>query len=154
MPISIKMILKQIERLSLEILTLKGKTILGLAIVLVGVAFLLYGIYNALTTGYAQSDIPKLVANAFVPITIGVVLLIDGVVVQGFKNYYALIIHLIANVPYALAIMGINNLGQQSNPPTNPQEYIMATLVYWIIGVIFNLGGIVANHFANKKPVP
>ena len=134
----------------MEILTLKRKTILGLVIVLVGVVFLFYGIYNALTTEYVQSNIPKLMTYAFVPILIGGVLLINGIVVQGFKNYYALIIHLIANVPYALAIMGINNLGQQSNPPTNPQEYIMATLIYWIIGVIFNLGGIVANHFAKK----
>jgi hypothetical protein len=129
---------------------LKRKAILGLAIMLVGVAFFLYGVYSALTTEHAQSNIPKLVVNGFVPITIGIVLLIDGVVVQGFINYYALIIHLIANIPYALAIMGINNLGQQTNPPTNPQEYITATLIYWIIGVIFNLGGIVANHFAKK----
>jgi hypothetical protein len=129
---------------------LKRKTILGLAIVLVGVAFLFYGIYNALTTEYVQSNIPELVTYAFVPIMTGGVLLIDGIVVQGFRNYYALIIHLIANVPYALAIMGINNLGQQSNPPTNPQEYIMATLIYWIIGIILNLGGIIANRYAKK----
>jgi hypothetical protein len=129
---------------------LKRKTILGLAIVMVGVAFLLYGIYNALTTEYVQANVPELVSNGFIPITIGIVLVINGIVVQGFRNYYALIIHLIANAPYALAILGIYNLGQQTNPPTDPREYIMTTLIYWIVGVIFNIVGIVANRFEKK----
>jgi hypothetical protein len=133
---------------------LKGKTILGLAIVLVGAVILLYGIYNALTIGYEESNIARLVTNGFVPIMIGAVLIIDGIVVQGFRNYYALVIHLIANVPYALAIMGINNLGQQLNPPTNPQDYLMATLIYWIIGVILNIGGIIANRSSKQHDKP
>ena len=117
---------------------------------LVGVATLLYGVYNTLTTEYIEANISKIVANGFVPITIGIVVLINGIVIQGFKNYYALVIHLLANIPYALAIMGTNNLGQQTNPPTDPQEYIMAMLIYWIIGAVLNIGGIIANRYAKK----
>jgi hypothetical protein len=131
---------------------LRKKTMVGLAIALVGAALLLYGIYYALTTEYVEANIPQIVANGFVPIAIGTVVIIDGVVVQGFRNYYALIIHLIANVPYALAIIGIANLGQQINPPTNLQNYLMTNFIYiyWIIGAIFNIGGIIANRFAKK----
>jgi len=118
---------------------------------LVGVGILLYGVYNVLTTEYVEANIPNIVANGFVPITIGIVIFINGIVVQGFRNYYALIIHLIANVPYALAIIGINNLGQQTSPPTDPQEYIMATLIYWIIGAVLNIGGIIANRLKESQ---
>jgi hypothetical protein len=131
---------------------LKKKAMLGLTIALVGAALLLYGIYYALTAEYVEANIPNIVANNFVPVTIGLVVIINGVVVQGFRNYYALMIHLIANAPYALAIIGINNLAQQINPPTNPQDYLMTNFIYiyWIIGAIFNIGGIIANRFANK----
>ncbi len=131
---------------------MKKRTMLGLVIMLVGVAILLYGIYKTLTIEYIAANVPKIVANGFVPVTIGIVLLINGVVVQGFRKYYALIIHLIANIPYALAIIHLNNLAQQTNPSTNPRDYIMATLIYWIIGAIFNIGGIIANHLAEKEP--
>ena len=131
---------------------LKKRTMLGLAIMLVGVAILLYGVYNALTIEYVETNIPNIVANGFVPITIGIVILINGIVTQGVRNYYALVIHLIANIPYAVAIIGINGLGQQTTPPTDPQEYVMATLIYWIIGAIFNIGGIIANRYAKKEP--
>lgn len=130
---------------------MKKRTMLGLVIMLVGIAILLYGVYKTLTVEYIAANVPKMVANGFVPVTIGIVLLINGVVVQGFRKYYALMIHLIANIPYALAIIGINNLAQQTNPSTNPQDYIMATLIYWIVGVVFNIGGIIANHLAEHE---
>jgi hypothetical protein len=131
---------------------LRKKAMLGLAIALVGAVSLFYGIYYALTAEYVEANIPQIMTNGFVPIVIGLVVIIDGIVVHGFRNYYALVIHLIANVPYALAIMGITSLGQQINPPTNPQDYLMTNFIYiyWIIGVIFNIGGIIANRFANK----
>ena len=131
---------------------LKKRSVLGLVIMLIGVAVLLYGIYNALTVEYVAANVPKIVENGFVPVTIGIVLLINGVVVQGFRKYYALIIHLIANIPYALAIIHLNNLAKQTAPSTNPRDYIMATMIYWIIGIIFNIGGIIANHLAKEQP--
>jgi hypothetical protein len=129
---------------------LKKRTFLGIIILLVGLAVLAYGAYHVLTVKYVEANMHEIVGKGFVPIAIGVVLIIDGVVVRGFRNYYALVIHLIANIPYALAIIGINNLGQQTTPSTNPRDYVMATLIYWIIGVAFNIGGILANRFTRK----
>jgi hypothetical protein len=129
---------------------LKKRTVLGIIILLVGLAVLAYGAYHVLTVKYVEANMPEIVGKGFVPIAVGVVLIIDGVVVRGFRNYYALVVHLIANIPYALAIIGINNLGQQTMPSTNPLDYVMATLIYWIIGVAFNIGGILANRFTRK----
>lgn len=124
---------------------------LGLAIMLVGVVFVLYGFYWVLTTEYVEANVRILVSRGFAAIMVGVIVLINGVVVQGYKNYYALTIHLLANVPYAVAIWSIFNMGYQPSPPTDPQEYLMATLIYWIIGAILNVGGIAANRFAKEK---
>jgi len=125
---------------------------LGLAIMLVGVVFMLYGVYWVLTTEFVEANIPTLVGRGFSAIMVGLVVFINGIVVQGYKNYYALGIHLLANIPYAIAIWTIFNMGyNQTSPPTDPQEYIMATIIYWIIGAILNIGGIVANRFVKEK---
>ena len=129
---------------------MKKRSVLGIIILLAGLAVLAYGAYYVLTVKYVEANMTEIVGKGFVPIAIGVVLIIDGVVVRGFKNYYALVIHLIANIPYALAIMGINNLGQKTAPSTNPRDYLMATLIYWVIGIAFNIGGIIANRFTKK----
>jgi hypothetical protein len=130
---------------------LKKQTTLGLAIMLVGIVFVLYGVYWALTTEHVEANIRILVSRGFSAIIVGIIVLINGVVVQGYKNYHALTIHLLANIPYAVAIWSIFNMGYQASPPTDPQEYIMATFIYWIIGAILNVGGIVANRFAKEK---
>ncbi|MGQ9565200.1 MAG: hypothetical protein ACUVT5_01455 [Candidatus Bathyarchaeales archaeon] len=67
---------------------------LGLTIMLVGVVFMLYGLYWALTTEYVKANIRVLVSRGFVAIIVGVIVLINGVVMQGYRNYYALTIHL------------------------------------------------------------
>lgn len=130
---------------------MKKKTMLGLTIMLVGVVFMLYGLYWALTTEYVKANIRVLVSRGFVAIIVGVIVLINGVVMQGYRNYYALTIHLLANIPYSVAIWSIFNLGYQTSPPTDPQEYIMSTFIYWIIGVILNVDGIIVNHFVKEK---
>jgi len=129
---------------------LKKRAVLGIIILLVGLAVLAYGAYHVLTVNYVEANMSEIVAKGFVPIAVGVVLVIDGVVVRGFRNYYALLIHVIANAPYALAIIGINNLGQKTAPSTNWQDYLMATLIYWVIGIAINIAGIVANRFTKE----
>ena len=117
---------------------------MGLPVILVGVLMIIYGIYTAFSFPQEAARVPDIVGKGFYYTLIGGVLLIEGVVIQGFKKIYALILHLAAAVPYFLAIQEILRVGNSIG--TQPQQYLAAAQYYLLAGIILNILGIVANN--------
>jgi len=115
---------------------------------IVGVIAIIYGIYEITKYPLQASNVKDIVSKSILYMLVGGVVFLEGVVVQGFKKVYALIIHLAAAVPYYLAIQQILSVGNTGS--TQFQHYLSASGWYFIIGVVLNIVGLIAN---NLRPV-
>ena len=134
---------------------MKVKTIVGGIIAIVGVLILVYGIYRVVTSDFTTANIPNIVANGFAFVLYGAVVFIAGVVVVGFRNWVALILHLAAVIPYYFAIQSVISVGNTQG--TTVMAYLNASAIAWIIGIVFNIAGMVMNRVTvrrQKAPAP
>jgi hypothetical protein len=133
---------------------MKGKGIVGGVIAIVGVIIMVVGIFRVVTSNFTAADIPTIVSTGFAWILYGAIIFIAGVVVVGFRNWVALILHLAALVPYYFAIQIIIQQGQAGN--TQPLAYFNPSAIAWIIGIALNILGLVMNRVkigaARKAP--
>jgi hypothetical protein len=121
-------------------------------LMIVGVIAIVYGIYEITKYPLQASNVKDIVSKSVLYMLVGGVVFLEGVVVQGFKKVYALIIHLAAVVPYYLAIQQILSVGNTGS--TQFQQYLSASEWYFIIGVVLNIVGLVANNLrAIREPV-
>ena len=119
---------------------------------IVGVLVIIYGIYSLTKYPFQASNVKDIVSKSIVYMLAGGVVFIEGVVVQGFKKVYGLILHLAAIVPYYLAIQQILSVGNTG--ATSFQPYLSASQYYFIAGVILNILGLVANNVRRvREPV-
>jgi hypothetical protein len=133
----------------------KGKGIVGGIIAIVGVLLIVFGIYRVVTSDFVAANIPGIVSNGFAFVLYGAVVFIAGVVIVGFRNWIALVLHLAAVVPYYFAIQSIITTGQTGS--TDVRAYWDASTIPWIIGIILNLLGMIMNRVkvgAVKAPAP
>lgn len=134
---------------------MKGKGIVGGVIAIVGVLLILLGIYRVVTSDFIASNISNIVGNGFAFVLYGAVVFIVGVVVAGFRNWIALVLHLAAVVPYYFAIQSVIAVGQTQS--TQVRAYWDASTIPWIIGVVLNFLGIIMNRVLigpRKAPAP
>ncbi len=134
---------------------MKGNGIVGGIIVVLGVVFILLGIYRVVTSDFIASNISNIVGNGFAFVLYGAVVFIVGVVVVGFRNWIALVLHLAAVIPYYFAIQSVIAVGQTQS--TQVRAYWDASTIPWIIGVILNFSGIIMNRVLigpRKAPAP
>ncbi len=119
---------------------------------IVGVILVIYGVYSLTQYSFSASNVNDIVHKPVLYILVGGVVFLEGVVVQGFKKIYALIIHLAAIIPYYFAIQQILSVG--STGSTSVQQYLSASGYYFAIGVIKNIIGLVANNVRRvREPV-
>ncbi len=134
---------------------MKGKGIVGGIIVVIGVVFILLGIYRVVTSDFVASNISNIVGNGFAFVLYGAVVFIVGVVVVGFRNWIAFVLHLAAVIPYYFAIQSVIAVGQTQS--TQVRAYWDASTIPWIIGVILNFSGIIMNRVLigpRRAPAP
>ncbi len=134
---------------------MKGKGIVGGIIVVIGVVLILLGIYRVVTSDFVASNISNIVGNGFGFVLYGAVVFIVGVVVVGFRNWIALVLHSAAVVPYYFAIQSVIAVGQTQS--TQVRAYWDASTIPWIIGVLLNFSGIIMNRVLigpRKAPAP
>ena len=134
---------------------MKVQGAVGGAIMVLGVAVMLWGIFKVVTTNFIPAYIPVLVGGGFAFLLYGAVLFVDGVVVSGFKNWIALALHLAANVPYFLAIGEVIRIGASSGQEV--PVYLSASGLWFAIGIALNVTGIILNRMktgAKKEPTP
>src|SRR5712692_9463260 len=91
---------------------MKVRTIIGLIIMIIGVLIIVYAAF-LLVQDAPGGNVPQIVGYDSVLALAGAVAFIVGVVVQGFKKTFALIVHLVAVIPYYLAIVKVQSLGNQ-----------------------------------------
>jgi ABC-type branched-subunit amino acid transport system permease subunit len=96
-----------------------------------------------------SSNIPRIVGYDAIIALAGAIIFIMGVVIQGFKNIFALIVHLIALIPYYLAITKVQTLGQQGT--SDFSTYLTQTELYWAVAIILGIVGIILNRVGRKK---
>ncbi len=128
------------------------KTAAGLLVILAGVLLIIYGVYKAFSFNFVTSNVPSIVRQGFLYALVGGVVFIEGVVIQGFRRVYALVLHLAAILPYYLAIQEILKVADTSQ--TQVQPYVTASQLYFLAGVILNVLGIVANRVRRETTVP
>jgi hypothetical protein len=114
-----------------------------------GVLLVIYGIYTLTQYSFTASNVKDIISRPILYIMVGGVVFLEGVVVQGFKKIYALVLHLAAILPYYLAIQQILSTG--STGETHVQAYISASGLYFAVGVILNILGLVANNLRRVK---
>lgn len=134
---------------------MKGKGIVGGIIAIVGVVLIILGIYRIVTSDFEAANIPSIVGDGFAFVLYGAIVFIAGVVIVGFRNWIALVLHLAALIPYYFAIQSIITTGQTQ--ATDVRAYWDASTIPWIIGIILNLLGMVMNRVklgAVKAPAP
>ena len=130
---------------------MKVRTIIGLLIMIIGVLLIVYAAF-LLVQDAPGGNIPRIVGYDSVIALAGAVVFIEGVVVQGFKKIIALIIHLAAVIPYYLAIVQVQTLGNQG--VRDLSTYLNQTELYWAIGIILNIIGIILNRVGRKEKQP
>ncbi len=133
---------------------MKVRTMIGLLIMILGVLMIVYAAFllvqdapNATTT-----NIPRIVSYDSIIALAGAVVFIMGIVIQGFKNIFALIAHLIALIPYYLAITKVQSLGQQGSSVLS--TYLTQTELYWAAAIVLGIIGIILNRVGRKKKQP
>ena len=130
---------------------LKVRTIIGLLIMILGVLLIVYAAF-LLVQDAPGGNIPQIVGYDSVIALAGAVVFIVGVVVQGLKNIFALIVHLVAVIPYYLAIIKVQSLGNQGFRDLS--TYLNQTELYWAAGIILNIIGIILNRVGKKEKLP
>ncbi|HEY7588291.1 MAG TPA: hypothetical protein VIB49_06060, partial [Thermoplasmata archaeon] len=90
---------------------MKGKGIVGGIIAIVGVVLIILGIYRIVTSDFEAANIPSIVGDGFAFVLYGAIVFIAGVVIVGFRNWIALVLHLAALIPYYFAIQSIITTG-------------------------------------------
>lgn len=128
---------------------MKVRTIFGLLIMIVGILLIVYGAFLLVQDGPGGS-VPRIIGYDAIIGLAGGVIFIVGVVVQGFKRIIALIVHLIALIPYYLAISRIQTLGMQGS--TDESTYLMQTELYWVAAIALGIIGVILNRTGKKKP--
>jgi len=124
---------------------MKPERIAGLIVSVVGVLLMVWGSYVVSTSDFKlATNIPTIVSSGFAMILYGVVVFILGVVISGFRNWIALGLHLAATLPYLLAIQAI--IAQAQLLARLPADYFSASMIFWILGIALNVGGIVMNR--------
>ena len=130
---------------------MKVRTLIGLVIMILGILIIVYGAFLLVQDGPGGS-VPRIVGYDAVIALAGAVVFIVGVVVQGFKNIFALIVHLVAVIPYYLAITKVQSLG--NGAVSDASAYLMQTELYWAAGIILNIIGIILNRVVKKQKQP
>ncbi len=110
-----------------------------------------YGLYKGFSFKFETSQIPTIVRHGFFYTLVGGVVFIEGVVIQGFKNIPALILHLAAVVPYYLAIQEVLKVGDTFQ--SQPQAYLTPSQYYFLAGIILNILGFVANRVRRQAVI-
>ncbi len=130
---------------------MKVRTIIGLIIMIIGVLIIVYAAF-LLVQDAPGGSVPRIVGYDSVLALAGAVVFIVGVVVQGFKKIFALIVHLVAVIPYYLAIVQVQSLGNQG--VRDISMYLNQTELYWAAGIILNIIGIILNRVGKKEKQP
>ncbi len=118
---------------------------------ILGVIMIVYGAFLLVQDG-SGGNIPRIVGYDAVIALAGAVVFIVGVVVQGLRNVFALIVHLVAVIPYYLAITKVQSLGQSGTSALS--TYLTQTELYWAAGIILNIVGIILNRVGKKQKQP
>ncbi len=122
---------------------------LGFLLMIVGVLAIIYGVYLLTTYSFQAGNVKDIISKPVLYILVGGVVFLEGVVIQGFKKVYALILHLAAVLPYYLAIQQILSVGASGE--THVSAYTSASGIYFAIGIVLNVLGLIAN---NLRRVP
>lgn len=133
---------------------MKVRTIIGLLIMILGVLMIVYAAFLLVQDAPAATNgnIPRIVGYDSIIALAGAVVFIMGIVVQGFKSPFALLAHLIALIPYYLAITKVQSLGQQGT--SDFSTYLTQTDVYWAVAIILGIIGIILNRVGKKQKQP
>ncbi len=118
---------------------------------IIGVLLIVYSAFR-LVQDAPVGSIPQIVGYDSVIALVGAVVFIVGVVFQGFKKIFALIVHLVAVIPYYLAIVQVQSLGNQG--VRDISMYLNQTEFYWAAGIILNIIGIILNRVGKKEKQP
>lgn len=134
---------------------MKGKGIVGGTLAGAGALLIVLGIYRVITSGFVTSNIPSVVRDGFAFVLYGAVVFVVGIVVSGFRNWVALVLHLSAVTPYYLAIQSVISVGQTQS--VQLRAYWDASTVPWIAGIVLNFLGMIVNRVligARRAPTP
>lgn len=133
---------------------MRVRTLIGVIIMILGVLAIVYAAFLLVqdAPNANSTNIPRIVGYDAIIALAGAVAFIMGVVIQGFRNIFALILHLIAIIPYYLAIAKVQTLGQQGigDWPT----YLTKTELYWPAAIILGIIGVILNRVGRKKATP
>ncbi len=130
---------------------MRTRTLIGLLIMIIGVLGIVYAAFLLVQDApNANSiNISRIIGYDAIIALAGGVILIMGMVIQGFKKISALIVHLIALIPYYLAITKVQTLGQQGS--SDYSTYLTQTELYWAAAIILGIIGTIINQAGGKK---
>jgi hypothetical protein len=129
------------------------RTIVGVAVSLIGLVLLLYaglGFNNLFFVQkmLTQADIPTYDRLVAVPAFLGLLILLDGSFVLGLKRVFSLSVHLLGNFVWLLALYQLNR--NLAVPTTDISAYQQVFYLVFV-GVVFFIMGIIVNDIPQRK---
>lgn len=129
------------------------RTIVGVAVSLLGLVLLLYAGLNFNSLFFVQklltqASIPSYGRSVAVPAFLGLLILLDGSFVLGLKRVFSLSVHLLGNFVWLFALYELDQ--NLIVPNTNISAYQQ---VFYLVfaGVVFFIVGIIVNDIPRRK---
>lgn len=133
-----------------------ARTIVGVAISVVGLLLLVFAGLNFNSVFFVQkmvakSDIPAYNRAVVLPAILGLLVLLDGSFILGLKRTFSLSLHVLGNFVWLFALYQLNqNLAVPVTEITAYQQIFF--LVF--LGIIFFVIGIIVNDIPQRQAKP
>jgi hypothetical protein len=126
---------------------------LGISLVVIGAIFSLYSAYNVnelifIQERLSKSDIPLYAGKVALPMMIGLLLIIDGLIVCGFSRRSSLLLHVPANLIWILISSKLYSAIQD---PTESRLTFYRIFIFIVFAACLFIGGAVVNFIPKVK---
>jgi hypothetical protein len=126
---------------------LAARTILGVIVLIAGLALAGFAAFNFNTLFFVQkmltkADIPAYNRSVVLPLLLGFVVLLDGSIILGLKRRISILVHLLGNIAWLYAVDLL--YGNLAIPILDVTPYqlvfyaVVAGMVFFVVGFIIN----------------
>ncbi|MBS7625720.1 hypothetical protein KEJ51_01565 [Candidatus Bathyarchaeota archaeon] len=132
---------------------MSARVFLGISLVLLGAIFTLYSAYNVnelifIQERVSRSDIPLYAGNVALPMMVGLLLIVDGLIICGFSRRSSILFHLPANLIWILISYRLYFAIQE---PTEPRLTFYRIFVFMVFAACLFIGGAVVNFIPKSR---
>ncbi|MBS7650028.1 MAG: hypothetical protein QXI59_03610 [Candidatus Bathyarchaeia archaeon] len=132
---------------------MSARVFLGISLVVLGAIFALYSAYNVNELVFIQerlsrSDIHLYAGNVALPMMVGLLLIVDGLIICGFSRRSSILFHVPANLIWILISYRLYFAIQE---PTETRLTFYRIFVFMVFAACLFIGGAVVNFIPKSR---